>query len=95
MTTQASDAAVARLLPKYLSHKEVWALKIARIEQLLDAAGVRLFFQDESYAPIDLDHAYQRRVKRGDDPGYYVRYADGYESWSPTDAFETGYTLVK
>ena len=26
--------------------------------------------------------------------GYYVRYADGYESWSPADAFEGGYTLV-
>lgn len=24
--------------------------------------------------------------------GYYVRYEDGYTSWSPADAFETGYT---
>lgn len=25
------------------------------------------------------------------DPGYKVRYADGYESWSPKDAFEEAY----
>ena len=24
--------------------------------------------------------------------GYYVRYPDGYESWSPATAFEEGYT---
>lgn len=24
--------------------------------------------------------------------GYFVRYADGYESWSPAEAFENGYT---
>ena len=27
--------------------------------------------------------------------GYYVRYPDGYESWSPAEAFEEGYTLVE
>lgn len=26
--------------------------------------------------------------------GYYVRYADGYESFSPADAFEAGYTAI-
>jgi hypothetical protein len=26
--------------------------------------------------------------------GYYVLYDDGYESWSPAAAFESGYTLV-
>ncbi len=26
--------------------------------------------------------------------GYYVRYEDGYESFSPADAFESGYTLI-
>ena len=25
------------------------------------------------------------------DPGYRVRYSDGYESWSPTDVFEAAY----
>jgi hypothetical protein len=26
--------------------------------------------------------------------GYYVRYADGYKSWSPKDVFEMAYRLV-
>lgn len=25
------------------------------------------------------------------EPGYFVRYADGYESWSPRDAFDEAY----
>ena len=27
--------------------------------------------------------------------GYYVRYQDGYESWSPAQAFESGYTELE
>jgi len=26
--------------------------------------------------------------------GYYVRYEDGYESWSPAETFESGYSEV-
>lgn len=85
-------------LPKYVSHKQVWALKLARIEMLPENAGVRLFFHDERYAPLERDYGYQLRIKDGgddpDDPGYFVRYPDGYESWSPTKAFEEGYTPV-
>src|SRR5574337_752560 len=39
---------------------------------------------------VTVDAAYLRRH----DPqvgGYYVRYPDGYESWSPAEAFESGY----
>lgn len=28
------------------------------------------------------------------DPGYYVVYEDDYVSWSPTEAFEKGYTEI-
>ena len=27
--------------------------------------------------------------------GYYVRYEDGYESYSPAEAFESGYTPIE
>lgn len=30
-------------------------------------------------------------IDRGYEPGYKVRYADGYESWSPKDVFEEAY----
>jgi hypothetical protein len=37
---------------------------------------------------------YQNRPAGEDAEGYYVRYADGYESWSPKDIFERSYRVV-
>ena len=37
---------------------------------------------------------YYRQAQPSKSGGYYVRYPDGYESWSPAEAFEEGYTLV-
>lgn len=86
-------------LPLFVSHKQVRALKIAMIEErVIDGHvhGVRLSFADERYEPkaLDLDYALRLSSKRGDDLGYYVVYADGYESWSPTQAFEDGYSAL-
>lgn len=33
-------------------------------------------------------------VENFDDAGYHVRYEDGYESWSPKDAFEKAYHVA-
>lgn len=30
-------------------------------------------------------------MMRGDDPGYFVRYSDGYSSWSPKKVFDDAY----
>lgn len=87
-------------LPLFVSHKKVRALKIAEVEELHhdgriapeNVRGVRLHFADVRYEPKDMGLDYALRVRRGDDPGYYVVYADGYESWSPTQAFEDGYS---
>jgi len=32
-----------------------------------------------------------RDKSTADEDGYYVRYKDGYTSWSPKEAFESGY----
>ena len=90
-------------MPKYKSHKEVWALKIAEVKRDSDNASKEgretdgsaiLVFEDSRYAPIKVLHEYVR--KHNPQPGgYYVRYKDGYESWSPADAFESGYTKIK
>jgi hypothetical protein len=90
-------------MPKYLCHKEVWALKISRVETDLeiaerehretDGSGV-LHFADERYGPRRVDRDYMRKHDPGAG-GYFVVYADGYESWSPSKAFEEGYTLVE
>ena len=92
------DGAMAEM-PKYQSHKKVWALKIKSIEADIVRAdrenretdgGVFLKFEDESFAEIKLDRAYANKhnPKAG---GYYVVYEDGYKSWSPAEAFEAGY----
>jgi len=82
-------------LPQYQSHKKVWAAKILRVIQgpedmtgliCEDAAGremPEISVTDEWYE----DHM----VLEG---GYLVVYADGYESWSPKEAFEQGNTLL-
>jgi|GEM_PF-642057 len=79
-------------MPQYLCHKKVWALKIKRIQEHTEHIST-LHFEDERYAPIDVDIDYLR--KHEPEPGgYYVVYADGYNSYSPAKAFEEGYALI-
>lgn len=81
-----------RMLPRYKSHKEVHALKIKQIESHMDGsatitpieAGYDSFIVPSEYVNKHCPHA----------GGYYVVYKDGYESFSPAVAFESGYTLI-
>lgn len=94
---------IERELPRYRSHKEVWALKIRSIvpitaEELTGSDGPKpdgamIYPEDSGYGPVTVDQSYMTKhePKVG---GYYVVYADGYRSFSPSDAFEEGYTLV-
>lgn len=79
-------------MPRYQSHKKVWALKIATIEPASDGKAV-VTPEEKGYARFVVDAAYveKHEPKAG---GYYVVYADGYKSWSPAEAFEDGYTRV-
>jgi hypothetical protein len=98
-----NDVAAAAEMPRYRSHKHVWALKIASIvfdHDLAKEDGNRetdgsatITPSDVGYAPFKVDSAYVRKhaPQAG---GYYVVYADGYKSWSPAQAFEEGYTRV-
>ena len=84
-------------MPRYRSHKHVWALKIAALEFSSDGSA-KLAPADAGYAPFQTKPDFRLRFHGGRpysddaDLGYYVQYADGYESWSPTKAFEEGYT---
>jgi hypothetical protein len=87
-------------LPKYKCHKEVWALKIQSIDQSpadevssSEYGTWRLIPEDPRYAYLTVPHAYVQR-HNPQPGGYYVRYADGYESYSPAEAFESGYRLI-
>lgn len=83
-------------MPRYRSHKIVWALKIAKIEPDESApkgadGSCIITPAEPGYEPFQVDEAYclKHEPKAG---GYYVVYADGYKSWSPAEAFEDGYT---
>lgn len=79
-------------MPRWKCHKEVWALKIDRIETEPDNSA-RLYPVDTRYAPF---YVFSEWLNRHNPtaPGYYVVYKDGYNSWSPVEAFEDGYSLA-
>jgi hypothetical protein len=81
-------------MPEYQSHKRVHALKIEAIEILED--GSAKIAPEKPFSVFTKDAEWAARFKGGeeDDPGYYVVYEDGYCSWSPTKAFEEGYSRV-
>ena len=82
-------------MPRYQSHKHVWALKIAAIEINQDTSAT-IAPADDRYAPFDTKEGFGERFKGSeDDLGYFVQYQDGYQSWSPSKAFEEGYTRIE
>lgn len=91
----------ANPLPRYRSHKTVEALKIKAIlnadEGLpnTEDSGERILtFEDEGYQAcafaVSREYMQKHKPQVG---GYWVRYSDGYQSWSPAEAFEGGYSL--
>ena len=78
-------------MPRYQSHKKVWALQI--IEAIRIPGGVQLSFKDRRYAGrvISEDVVSRYFPQPGD---YLVQYEDGYLSISPQKAFEEGYSPI-
>lgn len=79
----------------YQSHKRVRAFCIAEIrsDEPANPDLTILVPDDENLDPIAVSAEYMKKhePKVG---GYWVQYADGYQSWSPANAFESGYTIV-
>lgn len=85
---------VKKEMPVYQSHKKVWALKIKDV--YATNGDFILIPCDTSFAPFPVSDEWISRYNPvDDDKGYYVVYKDGYASWSPSEAFEEGYTEVK
>ena len=89
-----------RELPRYQSHKKVWALKIkevvmnnANVPNAETDGSAMIVPEDAGYAPfrVSAEYVSKHKPKAG---GYWVQYEGGYQSWSPADAFESGYTRV-
>lgn len=81
-------------MPKYQSHKQVWALRIAGVEIHKDGSAT-IAPKDEGYAPFRTRAGWADRFEGSEeDPGVYVVYPDGFTSWSPTEAFDSGYSRI-
>jgi hypothetical protein len=81
-----------RELPKYKSHKTVQACRIADIQKDLNGSAI-VTPADEGCNPFSVTKEYMAKH----DPqigGYYVRYEDGYASYSPAEPFEAGYVRI-
>lgn len=79
----------ANQLPLYRCHKEVRAAKILGIETAFSYARLTL----EEYGDIYVTEEYLKK-HAPHIGGYFVVYADGYQSYSPAKAFQEGYTRI-
>lgn len=87
-----SKPEAAMQMPQYRSHKKVWALKIKDAHPEGEG-GSRIFFEDERWGSRLVSADFE--LRRKGPGGYFVIYEDGYQSWSPTEAFENGYTRIE
>lgn len=84
--TMAKTKAETKALPVYRSHKKVQALQIKEVH----LENGTLTFVREGYKPLTIDRDWIIRFAPFSG-GYYVKYADGYESFSPKEQFEADY----
>lgn len=83
-------------LPRWQCHKQVTAARIERMESRHDG-GATLYFAGGLSVPVTWGYVERCRPEVG---GYWVRYdrlsteAENYESYSPAESFEDGYTLL-
>lgn len=84
-------------MPRYRSHKTVWALKIATVvscgtDTTTDENPiVELHFEDQNYAPRRINLCGKPTPEAG---WYMVQYKEGYISFSPAKQFEEGNALI-
>lgn len=83
-------------MPRYKSHKEVHALKIAGVGPdgpIEEGRGWITPVGDEHDGfSVSAEYMGKHNPRVG---GYYVVYEDGYKSFSPAEAFESGYTAMQ
>lgn len=82
-------------LKRYRCHKIVQAAKLAGVEMHDDSDGATratLKFEDGGELSPTMAWMQRHSPQAG---GFYVTYEDGYASYSPAAAFESGYTLIE
>lgn len=80
-------------MKRYQCHKVVEAAKVVGFEMQASSFTAQLVLDDDTI--VDAPHNVFRANTRSPVGGYYVRYEDGYTSWSPAAAFEGGYKEIK
>lgn len=88
----AAEIETDRKLPRYQCHKQVYALKIAGLQPVVGGAVI-ITPAEPGYLPFRAEHPYAEKHKP-EVGGYWVQYDDGYQSFSPAQAFEEGYTRL-
>lgn len=81
-------------LPLYQCHKKVEACRIKHVVFCEGSPSVCFLGPEDLDIPgieVSMDWVKKHNPVPG---GYFVVYADGYESFSPAEAFESGYTLL-
>lgn len=78
-------------LPRYRCHKIVAAVKILSLLPIDDGGAVLHVGPDIPSIVVPAEYCQKHQPVVG---GYFVRYEDGYASFSPADAFEAGYTRI-
>lgn len=87
-------------VPRYRSHKVVYALKIGEfLASTMTENGIGVFRPEDQSLGIDCVYTSRGWLSRfaatDSDLGYWVQYEDGFESWSPSEAFENGYQRLQ
>ena len=80
-----------QLLLIYQCHKKVAAAKISQVATEPLNGLFFLTFNEKGGLYVSKDYIEKHKPQVG---GYYVVYKDGYKSYSPAEAFETGYEKV-
>jgi len=79
-------------LPKWQCHKIVEAFQI--VDALADRDGLTLRGRAGLSVTVGADYVQRLPADGLFRGGYFVRYGDGYESFSPQAAFEAGYSRL-
>ena len=89
---EAGKNAPGAPMPAFISHKRVWALKIAKVHVDEDGQGIALAFEGGHFGLRALTTSQLEHKPIPEAGMYFVQYEGGYFSFSPADAFEKGYT---
>ena len=86
---------VQLVMPMYTYLKGTWAIKIKNIEHDTTISGgpnKATLVSEYGMCLVSAEYMTKHKPQVG---GYFIIYEDGYQSFLPADAFESGYKLIR